>query len=525
MAAMENGIAEYRLTGKGTPYENLSVFDQKDRDSIINLWKDSLGTFGECVEKCVSNQSGDMGGEEDIYRTATLLMATVFEEHKGSYEFVYGHGEDTEKTREDFRAVIEGENPVDESKKSFYEEFGIYYYAEALVSEMMAEAWQEEFHHCLGLVRDRVRQSGDGEKEQRLEILEAVEDFFETWAGNEKAYEWHEFYYELENDNEELYEWLRSGGGLRTWQAESEAGIFRTGTLLLVDGLEQSGGSYEFIYEEEPDRQELTKLLGIHPDTEEGTWKQEYEICLAAMELGISRYDVTGANIAYENLPDYDKWASDRSMELWQDSLSAFNECMEVCTRNQTGGMEGEEETYRMAVLLMKTMCESRNGHYTLAHTHGEDLEKAQEDFRAVLERGNPIDESNQIFYEEFGCFYDAEFEIPEMTAEAWQEEFRHCLDTVKDRVRQSGNADQEQTLEALEAWEDFFEVWADNEEAYEHIEGGTGMDISIAESRAEVFRTGTMLLIDGLEKSGVSYEFIYDSEPDRQYLKERYSG
>ncbi len=71
---------------------------------------------------------------------------------------------------------------------------------------------------------------------------------------------------------------------------------------------------------------------------------------------------------------------------------------------------------------------------------------------------------------------------------------------------------------------ETFFEVWADNEEEYEHIEAGTGMNIFIAESRAEVFRIGTMLLIDGLEKSGYSYEFVYDSEPDRQKLTERYS-
>ena len=185
--------------------------------------------------------------------------------------------------------------------------------------------------------------------------------------------------------------------------------------------------------------------------------------------------------------------------------------------------MDGEEDIYRMAVLLMKTLCESRNGHYTLAHEHGEDLDKAQEDLKAVISGENPIDEENKLFYEEFGSFYYVEFDISAMIAEAWEEEFHHCLDTARDRVRQSDAADQERILETLEAWEDFFEIWADNEEAYEHIEGATKMNISIAEKRAEVFRIGTLLLADGLEKSGGSYEFIYDSGPDRQKLTEMY--
>lgn len=97
--------------------------------------------------------------------------------------------------------------------------------------------------------------------------------------------------------------------------------------------------------------------------------------------------------------------------------------------------------------------------------------------------------------------------------------------------------------MEILETYEDFFGVWVDNEreckwqEYYKNVEtesgerdiwmalGRGGYRIWEAEGRAEIFRTGTMLLVNGLEKSGVSYEFIYDSEPDRQYLKERYSG
>lgn len=48
-------------------------------------------------------------------------------------------------------------------------------------------------------------------------------------------------------------------------------------------------------------------------------------------------------------------------------------------------------------------------------------------------------------------------------------------------------------------------------------------MNIARADSRAEVFRIGTMLLIEGLKSSGGSYEFLYDSEQDRQYLIKEY--
>ena len=88
---------------------------------------------------------------------------------------------------------------------------------------------------------------------------------------------------------------------------------------------------------------------------------------------------------------------------------------------------------------------------------------------------------------------------------------------------KQSDTVDQKQMLEALNAWEDFFVAWADNEDAYEWIEGGTGLNIARADSRAEVFRIGTMLLIEGLKSSGGSYEYIYDSEQDRQYLIKEY--
>ncbi len=519
MAVMEQGISDRGMAGG----QDLLDYERNARDNTVIYWQDSLNAFGECVEACIRNLSGSMAGEENVYRTATLLMAVTCEEHNGSYKFVYEHEEDIERIQEDFKAVIEGENPIDESMDSLREDFGCYYYADTLTSEMMAEAWQKEFYHCLDLERDRVKQSNITDKEQILEVLKAWEDFFEEWAVNESRCKWQEFRYEKRSGNEGLYEWLRSGGGLCIWQAESEARIFRTGTLLLIDGVEQSGGSYAFIYEEEPDRQELIKQLGIHPDTEEGTWKQEYEICLAAMKLGISRYDVTGADIPYENLPDFEKRVSDRSMELWQDSLIAFDEYVTVCIRNQTGGIEGEEEFYRMAVLLMKTLCESRNGHYMLVHGHGEDPERAQEDFKGVIEKENPIDGSSKLFYEEFGSFYYSEFVISEMAAKAWQEEFHHCLDTVKDKVKQSDTVDQKQMLEALNAWEDFFVAWADNEDAYEWIEGGTGVNIARADRRAEVFRIGTMLLIEGLKSSGGSYEFIYDSEQDRQYLIKEY--
>ena len=251
-------------------------------------------------------------------------------------------------------------------------------------------------------------------------------------------------------------------------------------------------------------------LLGGCSGTGEGTWKQEYENCMAAMEQGISEH-TSEAHIPYELLQGFDKIKTDRSRELWQDSLGAFSECVAVCIQNQSVCMNGEEDIYRMAVLLMTVMCERCNGYYEFAYGQSEDLEKAKEDFKAVIEGENPIDENMASLYEEF-YYPDAESALSTLLSEAWQEEFHHCLDTARDRVKQSDAADEEQILEVLEAWEDFFEVWADNEEKNERIQ-----------SRTEVFCIGTMLLIDGLEKSGGSYEFIYDGEADRQTVMNNY--
>lgn len=105
MAVMEQGITECAMAGKQEHEQD--TLKQKAWDRVMELWQDSLRAFGECVETCIRNQSGEMDGEEDIYRTATLLMAAMCEEHNGSYEFAYEHGEDTEKIREDFRTVKE----------------------------------------------------------------------------------------------------------------------------------------------------------------------------------------------------------------------------------------------------------------------------------------------------------------------------------------------------------------------------------------------------------------------------------
>lgn len=517
MAAMRQGIAEYRMEGE----QELPDYERRARDGSTEIWQETLEAFSICVQRCIENQSEGMGGEEGIYRNAVLLMAAVCESRGGVYEFACEHEEDPEKAQEDFQAVIGRENPIDKSIESFQGEFAIYHQAETLISEKLEQAWQEEFHHCLDLARDRVRRSDAADRGQVLEVLEAWEDFLEIWAEKEIYYGQEAFRYEMLANTDEMLEWVRTGGGLTIWQEEGRAKVFRTGTLLLIDGLEKVGGSYAFSYDSEADRQDLTELLGIRPDTEEGTWKQEYEICLAAMDSMMPRSDVGATDLPYEYQEDWDRQECDRSMELWRDALSAFDECVAVCVRNQPGGRDGEEDIYRAAVLLMKVMCERRNGHYTFAHGHGEDLEKAQEDFEAVLNRSNPIDECRQFLYEEFGSFHDAAFYIVVRMEEAWQGEFYHCLDVARDRVRQSDPAKQKQFLELLETLEDFIETWAEDEEKYECIYGGSSMGIRIAGARAEVFRIGTLLLTDGMERSGGSYEFLYNGEADRQDAKQ----
>lgn len=254
MAAMEQGISEHRVSGE----PELSDYEGKARNWSVELWQESLEAFSICVQRCIENQSESMGGEEDIYRNAVLLMTAVCESRGGAYEFAFVQEEDPQKAQEDFQAVIGRENPIDESIASFQEDFDIYYYGDILIAEKLEQAWQEEFYHCLDLVRDRVRRSDAADREQILEALEAWEDFFEIWAEVEWKYRRVEFRCEIMINTEEILEWLRTGGELSIWQGESRAEVFRTGTLLLIDGLERSGGSYEFLYDGETDRQALT---------------------------------------------------------------------------------------------------------------------------------------------------------------------------------------------------------------------------------------------------------------------------
>lgn len=68
---------------------------------------------------------------------------------------------------------------------------------------------------------------------------------------------------------------------MRGWMAESRADVFRIGTMLLIDGYERVGGSYEFLYDSEADRQRLTedciKYLYTQPVLHENfmTWGAE----------------------------------------------------------------------------------------------------------------------------------------------------------------------------------------------------------------------------------------------------------
>lgn len=175
-------------------------------------------------------------------------------------------------------------------------------------------------------------------------------------------------------------------------------------------------------------------LLSGCSGTEEGTWKQEYENCMAAMEEGISGHRVSGE----PELSDYEGKARNWSAELWQESLEAFSICVQRCIENQSESMGGEEDIYRNAVLLMTAVCESRGGAYEFAFVQEEDSQKAQEDFQAVIGRENPIDESIASFQEDFDIYYYGDILIAEKLEQAWQEEFYHCLDLVRDRVRRS---------------------------------------------------------------------------------------
>lgn len=256
-------------------------------------------------------------------------------------------------------------------------------------------------------------------------------------------------------------------------------------------------------------------ILEGYPDAEEGTWEWEFQNCVRAMELRIK-----------ENLRYLDrelKWDT----VLWYDTFNRFCQCIKKCADCQLEIMGNKEEVYRTAVLLMAEMRDRRGRSdrpYEFLSSHDGDMEMVREEFSVTVKGENPIDDAITMFHEKFDSVYYASYDISEMGAKAWEEEFYYCLELVRTLAGQAGAEKEEALLEMLEAYETFFALWADNEQISQEVEAGSGLRGAIGFSRAEVFRIGTMLLIDGYERAGGSYEFLYDSEADREWLTESFS-
>ncbi len=258
-------------------------------------------------------------------------------------------------------------------------------------------------------------------------------------------------------------------------------------------------------------------ILGKSPDAKEGTWEREYQNCVRSMESRING-----------ELPSIDREIN-QDVAIWYDSLNRFCEFINTCIACQPDNaenMESREDIYRTAVLLMTEMYGqwgTSHDPYVFLSDHGEDTEKVQEEFKAVVYGQNPIDEAIDMFHKKFDSVYYVSYDVSMLRAETWEQEFYHCLDLVRDLAEQADTERQGKTLEMLEAYEAFFALWADNEQLCAEAQGGSGLRGWIGTKRSEVFRIGTMLLIDGYERAGGSYEFLYDSEADRQRLTESY--
>lgn len=257
---------------------------------------------------------------------------------------------------------------------------------------------------------------------------------------------------------------------------------------------------------------EEDSILRKYPDAEEGTWEREYQNCVRTMEFRIN-----------ENLPSSDREIN-QCIALWYDTLNMFCKFISTSVGYQSENTGSGEEVYRTAVLLMTEMRDRRGSSYEpyeFLSSHGEDVEKAREEFRAVVKGENPIDEAITMFHKKFDSVYYVAYDVSELGAKKWEEEFYHCLELVKASAGQAGVEKEENVLEILKAYEAFFAFWADKEQIRAEFEGGSGLRGWIGVKRAEVFRIGTMLLIDAYERAGGSYAFLYDSEADRQMLTE----
>lgn len=223
-------VIEYK-TDNYLKDDGLFEGDEDERNARIKVWMNFMESFEDYVEICVENESENVGSSEEIYRWATTILIDTYDDdvvYKYDYMYVSNYELDVKKSLYEWREMLAEAYSVDDEihyDKNIDTE---------LCSEMLAEAWEEEFNNCLETIREDVTQSDAADKDRILNVLQAHENFIRSWI---------------------LYETDCEGISSNENVNYRKFMVFQIGTLLLKERYTAAGGEYEYIHEFEKDWQ------------------------------------------------------------------------------------------------------------------------------------------------------------------------------------------------------------------------------------------------------------------------------
>lgn len=269
---------------------------------------------------------------------------------------------------------------------------------------------------------------------------------------------------------------------------------------------------------------------------EQSDWEREYENCVAVYKDAI--WNLEPNNI--ETLPDYDRYVRDRQVANYMKSMEFYLNFVEKW-KSVSG--EDKTEVYRLATLFMIMVYETdhyewyagarmeKSTHYEFVYCNEEEAEEILDTAIKMQAESYPIDEGTTILLEESKTYTShVAYEIYTRAAAAWEREFCHCAavlyaelrkQLMEENVDDSERMELENRIKILDAYRDFTVKWAENNEEYARIDGGTGVKRDVAEARMQAFRTGTLILIWIYEQSGESYDFVYSYDKEREEITE----
>lgn len=233
-------VINYQIENDTVSTEKLSESNQDVENQKKEIMLDFMEAIQQFVEVCDGNRSCNM---EETYRMAVFMQREAYYRYFGPYRYTGNYKNVPDELEDFWKTAGRGIEHIDQEVHLLREEFdGIA--DEKAIDDCKSLAWEEEFYHCTDVIRKDIEQSDEPDKESKINALEAYEDFIRVWGECNKEYK------EIEPDP--------YGDSI----AIGKMDVFCLGTVILIDRYQEAGGEYEFIYDNEKDRQKLLDMYG-----------------------------------------------------------------------------------------------------------------------------------------------------------------------------------------------------------------------------------------------------------------------